>query len=81
MWGGLGPVVLAPDVQHEDAGDEEERHHQDGHGAAARIHRVEKLMFSHQVGHVLGIALTGGALRKVVQIRAICPYILECFYD
>ena len=36
LAGGLGPVVLAPDVQHEDAGDEEERHHQDGHGAAAR---------------------------------------------
>ena len=26
---GLGPVVLAPDVEHEDAGDEEERHDED----------------------------------------------------
>jgi hypothetical protein len=28
VW--LGPVVLAPDVQHENAGNEEEGHHQDG---------------------------------------------------
>ena len=27
---GLGPVVLAPDVEHEDASDEEEGHDQDG---------------------------------------------------
>jgi hypothetical protein len=25
----LGSVVLSPDVKHEDAGDEEQRHHQD----------------------------------------------------
>jgi hypothetical protein len=31
VW--LGPVVLAPDVKHENAGDEEEGHHQDGHRA------------------------------------------------
>ena len=27
------PVVLAPDVEHEDTGDEEEGHHQHGHRA------------------------------------------------
>ena len=27
----LGPVVLAPDVEHEDTGDEQEGHHQDRH--------------------------------------------------
>ena len=59
--GRLGPVVLAPDVQHEHAGDEEERHHQDGHRAAARVK-------NHQFSHVLGIALTGGALCKVTQV-------------
>ena len=31
MEDGLGPVVLAPDVQHEHAGNEEERHHQHRH--------------------------------------------------
>ena len=29
----LGSVVLPPDVEHEDAGDEQQRHHQHGHGA------------------------------------------------
>jgi hypothetical protein len=28
VW--LGPVVLAPDVKHENTGNEEEGHHQDG---------------------------------------------------
>ena len=31
MEDGLGPVVLAPDVQHEHAGNEEEGHHQHRH--------------------------------------------------
>ena len=30
---GLGSVVLSPDVEHEHAGDEEQRHHQDRDGA------------------------------------------------
>ena len=36
--GGAVPVVLAPDVEHEDTGDEEEGHHQHRHGA--HLHQV-----------------------------------------
>ena len=43
----LGPVVLAPDVQHEDASDEEQRHHQDGDGAT-KINNSENKSAVHE---------------------------------
>jgi hypothetical protein len=36
----LGPVVLAPDVKHENRGDEEEGHHQDGDRANLDSRRI-----------------------------------------
>ena len=43
--GDLGPVVLAPNVQHEDAGDEEKGHHQDGHWATEKRNFIKPCLW------------------------------------
>merc|ERR1719507_1030305 len=43
----LGSVVFAPDVEHEDAGDEEERHHQDRHWPHLDTWRVVRVKPPH----------------------------------
>ena len=54
----LGPVVLAPDVEHEHAGDEEERHHQHRHRA-------------HLTQHNMGLTRQGGAKLKEIEPRTL----------
>ena len=46
---GLGPVVLAPDVEHEDAGDEQQRHHQDRDGTDLN-QKLGVRMYNHDNG-------------------------------
>ena len=40
----LRPVVLAPDVQHENARDEQEGHHEDGNGADLKEEKFQGLV-------------------------------------
>ena len=48
MQWSLGSVVFAPDVEHEDAGDEEERHHQDRHWPHLGERREMRLQLGDQ---------------------------------